>query len=56
MTQWMNRWNQYLTEAKEPIEEVTEEELDHIEKMHGIDATDLSFNNLFGDRFRLVIP
>ena len=56
MTQWMNRWNQYLTEAKEPIEEVTEEELDHIEKMHGIDATDLSFNNLFGDKFRLVIP
>ena len=53
----MNRWDQYLTENKEPIEEATEEEIADLDDiLLTLDPKDLSFNNIFGDRMRIAIP
>ena len=52
----MENWNKFLTE-EETIEEVTEEELSNLDDiLHNLDPKDLSFNNIFGDRMRLVQP
>ena len=57
MTDWMNRWDQYLTENKEPIEEATEEEIGELDDiLLKLDPKDLSFNNIFGDKMRIAIP
>ena len=57
MTDWMNRWDQYLTENKEPIEEATEEEIGELDDiLLKLDPKDLSFNNIFGDKMRVAIP
>tara|TARA_R110000824_G_scaffold8737_5_gene39717 strand:- start:20707 stop:23382 length:2676 start_codon:yes stop_codon:yes gene_type:complete len=42
---------------QEEINEVTDEELTHIDDvLHNLKAEDLSFNNIFGDRMRIVEP
>ena len=52
----LENWNKFLAE-EETIEEVTEEELSNLDDiLHNLDPKDLSFNNIFGDRMRLVQP
>ena len=52
----LENWNKFLTE-EETIDEVTEEELSNLDDiLHNLDPKDLSFNNIFGDRMRLVEP
>ena len=52
----LENWNKFLTE-EETIEEVTEEELSDLDDiLHNLDPKDLSFNNIFGDKMRLVQP
>ena len=49
-------WNKFLKEEEE-INEVTEEELDHISDiLHDLKYDDLPFGNMFGDKTRLVQP
>lgn len=56
MTDFLQGWKQFLNENNQ-LDEVTEEELRDIDGvLHSLDPTDLSFNNLFGDKMRLVIP
>ena len=56
MSDWMKNWGNFLTENKQPIVEVKPEELKDIEQMLDKEPEELSFNNLFGDKFRLIIP
>ena len=52
----LENWNKFLTE-EETIDEVTEEELSNIDDiLHNLDPQDLSFNNIFGDRMRIIQP
>ena len=52
----LENWNKFLAE-EETIEEVTEEELSNLDDiLHNLDPKDLSFNNIFGDRMRLIQP
>ena len=52
----LENWNKFLTE-EETLEEVTEEELSNLDDiLHNLDPKDLSFNNIFGDRMRLIQP
>ena len=52
----LENWNKFLTE-EETIDEVTDEELSKLDDiLHNLDPQDLSFNNIFGDRMRLVEP
>jgi len=56
MPDFLQGWKQFLNENKQ-LDEVTEEELSDIDDvLLGLDPKDLSFNNLFGDKMRLVIP
>ena len=49
-------WNKFLKEEEE-INEVTEEELDHISPiLHDLKPKDLPFGNMFGDKTRLIQP
>ena len=49
-------WNKFLKEEEE-INEVTEEELDHISDiLHDLKYDDLPFGNMFGDKTRLIQP
>ena len=48
-------WQKFLNE--EEINEVTEEELTHIDDvLMGLKPQDLSFNNIFGDKMRMIQP
>ena len=48
-------WNKFLNE--EEINEVTEDELENIEDiLNDLDAEDLSFGNIFGDKMRIIRP
>jgi hypothetical protein len=50
-------WKTFLAEAPEEINEVSEEELEDIEGIvQDLKPEDLSFNNIFGDRMRIVTP
>jgi len=52
----LENWNKFLTE-EETLDEVTEEELSNIDDiLHNLDPQDLSFNNIFGDRMRIIEP
>jgi len=52
----LENWNKFLTE-EETLDEVTEEELSNIDDiLHNLDPKDLSFNNIFGDRMRIIQP
>ena len=56
MSDFLQGWKRFLNENKQ-LDEIKEEELSDIEEvLHNLDPTDLSFNNLFGDKMRLVIP
>jgi len=59
MTQYRNlleNWNKFLTEEK-TIEEATEEEVGYLDDiLHNLEPKDLSFNNIFGDKMRIVRP
>ena len=48
-------WNKFLKE--EEINEVTEDELADIDEiLHALNPDELSFNNIFGDKMRLITP
>ena len=56
MPDFLQGWKQFLNENKQ-LDEATEEEMYNIaDVLHNLDPKDLSFNNLFGDKMRLVIP
>jgi hypothetical protein len=56
MSDFLQGWKQFLNENKQ-LDEIKEEELSDIDDvLHNLDPTDLSFNNMFGDKMRLVIP
>lgn len=55
MQQWLQNWNSFLKE--EQLNEITEEELSHIDGvLMDLKPEDLSFNNIFGDKMRLIQP
>ena len=52
----LENWQGYLS-TEEVIDEATEAEISNLDDiLHNLDPKDLSFNNIFGDRMRLVQP
>ena len=52
----LENWNKFLTE-EETLDEVTEEELSNLDDiLHNLNPQDLSFNNIFGDKMRIIEP
>ena len=52
----LENWNKFLKE-EEALDEVTEEEIANLDDiLHNLDPKDLSFNNIFGDKMRIVQP
>ena len=61
MSKFHNNWRDFLAEGsfkeKKLLREITEDELEHIEKaLDEMDPEDLAFNDLFGGKNRVLIP
>ena len=52
----VENWNKFLSDEK-TIEEATDEEVAYLDDiLHNLNPTDLSFNNIFGDKMRIIEP
>ena len=56
MTDFLQGWKQFLNENKQ-LGEATEEELSNLDDvLRNLNPQDLSFNNIFGDKMRIIEP
>jgi len=56
MTDFLQGWKQFLNENKQ-LGEATDEELSNLDDvLHNLNPQDLSFNNIFGDKMRIIEP
>ncbi len=57
MTNWMNSWNSFLNESKEPvIKEVTEEQVELVSAVMQLPPEELPFNDIFKGTMRTMQP
>lgn len=60
MDKMFQNWRKFLNEGKiseEQINEATDEEMGYLDDvLHNLNPQDLSFNNIFGDKMRIIHP